>query len=176
MTRLFLVLLLVACAFAQPKKDDGDDVVSVPKKYVSSEGLSHQSDVASKWVGVGREIGQATREGLGAVVDTADKFGQTKVGTFVMVMIAWKVLAMDVLRIALGVPIMIGGVCLWMWAMRRFFFGYRVLDRREGKTKVYVERPPYKFGSNDCRGMTGGFAFAAIIAWTVGMTAVILVR
>ena len=66
-------------------------------------------------------------EGLAAVVDQAERFGTTKVGNFVMVMIAWKVIGKDMVGIILGIPILIAGICIWMWALRRFFIGYRVV-------------------------------------------------
>ena len=54
------------------------------------------------WVGVGGEVGTAINEGLSAVVDVADKFGKTDVGKFTLVLVAWKVMGKDVVRIVLG--------------------------------------------------------------------------
>lgn len=56
-----------------------------------------------KWVGVGGEVGQAINEGLMAVVDVSDKFGKTDVGKFTLVMVAWKVMGKDIVRIFLGI-------------------------------------------------------------------------
>lgn len=164
---IFVALMFVALpAIAQT--DDGDKIVSVPKRYVSSEGLNHQAtavDTASRWVGIGREIGQATREGLDAVVNTAEKFGSTKVGTFVLFMIFWKIAAKDVLGIVLGIPLLLGGIAIWIWLIKRFFIGYRVLAKQDGKVKTYEDHLPYKFSSSDARTGAGwaigglGFVF-----------------
>jgi hypothetical protein len=54
------------------------------------------------WVGVGGEVGTAINEGLTAVVDVADKFGKTDVGKFTLVLVAWKVMGKDVVKIVLG--------------------------------------------------------------------------
>ena len=54
------------------------------------------------WVGVGGEVGTAINEGLTAVVDVADKFGKTDVGKFTLVLVAWKVMGKDVIKIILG--------------------------------------------------------------------------
>ena len=152
-------------------------VVTVPKKYVSAEGLSHQVESApqkvSQWIGVGQEIGIATREGLNAVVDTAEKFGTTKVGTFVMVMIAWKIMAREVLGVVLGVPILIAGVCVWMWAMKRLWFGYRVLDKKEGRTKIFKDHDPYKFMGGEARGVAGGASVISLVVFVFVMFGVI---
>jgi hypothetical protein len=165
------VLLLAAAIPALAQETAGDQIVSVPMKYVSAEGLSHQQSAdANKWIGLGREIGAATREGLNAVVETAEKFGTTKVGTFVMVMIAWKIMAKDVIGIVLGVPLLIGGVCIWIWAMKRLYFGYRIVAEVDGRTKKYADHPPYKFDSSDARTATGIFMFISLAAWVLVMT------
>jgi hypothetical protein len=161
-----LALLVVFTPAVAQQTADGDQIVSVPKKYVSAEGLNHQAEATvSKWIGMGKEIGVATREGLDAVVGSAEKFGTTKVGTFVMVMIAWNIMAKSILGIILGIPMLIGGVFVWMWGMRRVFFGYRVLDKKEGHTKFYKEHEPIEFSSRDARACAAVFMYGAIVVW-----------
>lgn len=177
---LFLVFLglLMGSGVALQNTNDNDEFVTVPKRYVSQEGLNHQkapsAPVAiSQYLGLGREIGEATKEGLNAVVDVAEKFGSTKVGTFVMVMIAWKIVAKDVLGVVLGIPVLIGGICLWIYLGKRLFFGYRVIEKREGKIKTYADQEPYDFKSKEGRGFAGVFmgiglgAFIAIMLMTI---------
>lgn len=79
------------------------------------------------WVGVGGEVGSAIEEGLTAVVDVADKFGTTDVGKFTMVLVAWKVIGKDVVRIVLGVIFL--GVFTWLliYSFRRTCIDRRVL-------------------------------------------------
>ncbi len=164
---LFLLLFLITSPVFAQQTNDGDTVVSVPKKYVSAEGLTHQSTVpvpVSEWVGIGKEIGVATREGLNAVVDTAEKFGSTKVGTFVMVMIAWKIMAKEVLGVVLGIPLLIAGVCVWFWTAKRLFFGYRVLAKKEGRTKTYEDHPAFEFSTKDSRGVAGVVTWGSLVA------------
>lgn len=60
-----------------------------------------------KWVGIGGEIGTAVRESLMGVVDVADKFGNTNVGKFTLVMVAWKIIGEDLIRIILGIIFLI---------------------------------------------------------------------
>ena len=55
------------------------------------------------WIGVGGEVGQAIEEGLSAVVGVADEFGKTDVGKFTLVLIAWKVMGKDIVKILLGI-------------------------------------------------------------------------
>ena len=170
--KIITIALLFCAALCAAQTDDSEQLVTVPKRYVSTEGLNHQASqpAASQWIGVGREIGVATREGLNAVVDTAEKFGSTKVGTFVMVMIAWKIMAKDVLGIVLGIPLLLGGIALWMWAMKRLFFGYRVLAKHDGKVKEYADHAPYKFAGDDSRTAVGVAALIVLVVWIGSMT------
>jgi hypothetical protein len=55
------------------------------------------------WVGVGGEVGKAIEEGLSAVVNVADEFSGTDVGKFTMILVAWKVMGKDVVKILLGI-------------------------------------------------------------------------
>lgn len=64
--------------------------------------LKSKLETYGNWVGVGGEIGTAVKEGLTAVVDVADKFGSTKVGKFTMIMIAYKIMGRDFIRIIIG--------------------------------------------------------------------------
>jgi len=169
-----MIAALALCAFAQDKPD-GDKLVTVPQRYVSAEGLAHSQDgeSVSKWIGIGREIGIATKEGLGAVVDEANHFGNTRVGNFVLVMVAWRIIGHDLLRIVLGIPCWIAGVMLWIWSYRRFFIGYRVLSKREGKLKEWTLIPAYKFATGDAR-MGSGVLHAVMLAcWCAAWIAII---
>lgn len=67
-----------------------------------AEALKTNIQNYGSWVGVGKEVGTAVKEGLLAVVDVSDKFGNTKIGTFTMYMVAWKVIGKDLVRIILG--------------------------------------------------------------------------
>lgn len=178
---LFLVFLglLMGSGVALQNTNDNDEFVTVPKRYVSQEGLNHQKAespapaVVSQFLGIGKEIGEATKEGLNAVVDVAEKFGSTKVGTFVMVMIAWKIVAKDILGIVLGIPVFIGGVCLWIYLGKRLFFGYRVIEKREGKIKTYAEQKPYDFRTKEGRGFAGVFMGIGLVVFVAVMLTVI---
>ena len=139
--------------------------------------MNHQAPAlvpeVSKYVGLGREIGVATREGLNAVVDTAEKFGNTKVGNFVLVMVAWRIMAKDVLGIVLGIPIFFVGLAVWFCLAKRMFFGYRVLATKEGMKKTYTDHPAYEFETRDARSWAGTFLGLALAGWVVVMLRII---
>ncbi len=167
--KLIVSVLIVFPAFAQ-NPEDGDKLVLVPQKYLSQDALAHKADAslegASRWVGFGKEIGQAMNEGLGAVVTQTDKFGATRVGTFVMVMVAWKVIGHELLAVVLGIPIMIAGVGLWVWSFRRFFWPIRTLAKQDGKAKEWTASL-YEFESREAKTACGFAHLATILAWLV---------
>jgi hypothetical protein len=66
------------------------------------ENIQKKMEHYGNWVGIGGEIGQAVNEGLLSVVEVSDKFGKTDIGKFTLVMIAWKIMGKDVIRIILG--------------------------------------------------------------------------
>jgi len=148
--------LLLSLAPAWAQNDDGDQLVQVPKKYVLAEGLSHSqaprvSDEVQKWKDIGQGIGVTFREALNAAVDTADKFGTTRVGIFIMVMVAWRIVGKDFAGMALGIPFLLAGSALFLYLLRRLFFGYQVPKRAGLFTREYAEHAPYHFESKEAR-------------------------
>lgn len=181
MKHVFLLLVLCAVAFGQQASSDGDKLITVPQKYVSAEGMQHQSDgngavvdQIMKWKGIGQEIGIATRESLNAVVDVAEKFGTTNVGHYVMFLVAWKLVGKDMLSLIFGIPIWFFGVAIWVWLLKWFFVGKRVLVKYDEITKTkYYEMTHYKFDSSDARSGCAWALGAFIVAWCVVWIALI---
>lgn len=176
MKRFIAIALLALPLAAQSTSAQDNALVTVPRKYVSTEGLTHAKDEpVSKWIGFGREIGEATKEGLSAVVDQAERFGTTRVGNFVMLMVAWRILGHDLLRVVLGVPLYLFGVGIWIWSYRRFFMTRRVLVKEDkaNKTKEYAESKPYQFYSGDAKaGCAWGHVLVLLLwsaFWLIGI-------
>lgn len=78
------------------------DQLAKIKAQQEIETLQKKLTTYGNWVGVGGEIGAAVKESLNGVVDVADKFGKTDVGRFTMIMVAWKVIGKDIVRMVLG--------------------------------------------------------------------------
>lgn len=107
-----------------------------PEQYLTSEQMAkYQSDLKvaelekklqtyGNWVGVGSEIGIAVREGLSAVVEVSDQFGKTEVGKFTMIMIAWKVMGKDVIKIFIGLVFLFATLLISYKSMRKTLFGF----------------------------------------------------
>lgn len=146
---MFIVLFISAQAQQPQTKQVGD-----PSTYLTVEQLAkYNADIQTaelqkkletygNWVGVGGEIGNAIKEGLTAVVDVADKFGNTDVGKFTLVMVAWKVIGKDIVRIVLGFIF----IALFTWLLI-FSFKRTCLDRRiliENTNTGFLKYPKVK--------------------------------
>ena len=55
--------------------------------------------VAMNAEAIGKSVGSAMREGLGALTEEANKFADTKVGMFTAVLIGWKVMGKDAMNL-----------------------------------------------------------------------------
>lgn len=185
MKRLILLVMIVAsAAFCQ--KDE--ELVTVPKKYVSAEGLTAQRveengkmvSRASEYVGLGKEIGVAVHEGLSAVADDVNHFAGTPVGKFTLFMIAFKIIGDRVIHIVLGIPLYFIVMFMWFRATGYFFgLGKRVVVIRETtdggkKIKEYGPAPTYKFQSGDGRATAGIFLGGFALLWTALMAFAII--
>ena len=114
MKRLIILLSVISLVVSYCLSANSQSTKPSPEQYLTAEQLAkYQSDLKiaelekklqtyGKWVGVGGEIGIAVKEGLSAVVDVSEQFSNTNVGRFTMIMIAWKVLGKDLIRIILG--------------------------------------------------------------------------
>jgi hypothetical protein len=113
------------------KSDLTPDQIAKLKAEAQLELMEKKLETYGNWVGVGGEIGQAIDEGLNSVVDVAEKFGKTEVGKFTLVLIAWKVVGQDVVRILLGLIFI--GMFTWLliYSFRRTCIDRRVLIKNE---------------------------------------------
>ena len=110
---LVLLLTITGMNYSQTTVSSGKQVGN-PESYMTPDQLAkYKADLQNaelqkkletygKWVGVGGEVGNAIKESLNAVVDVSDKFSKTDVGKFTMILVAWKIIGRDVMRIFLG--------------------------------------------------------------------------
>lgn len=93
--------------------------------------MTKKMEQYGKWVGVGGEVGGVVKEALNAVVDVTDKFSKTNVGEFTLLMVAWKVMGKDLIRILLGIVFFI----IMVITLRRIYIN-GFIDKR-----VMTENP-----------------------------------
>jgi hypothetical protein len=179
---LLLCFLLFAYALqaqpntAQPEKivvnttDLTPDQLTKIKAQKATEDLQLKLANYGKWVGVGGEIGTAIREGLTAVVDVTGKFGDTNVGKFTMIMIAWKIMGSDIVRIIFGIILLLVGIPIALRIMKTFMPYRKILKTDPGLFKYPKEyeivKPDYQ---NDGSGVIWTFVVFAIYCGVVAL-------
>ena len=84
--------------------------------------VDNNANMISKYAGVGKEVGIAVNDGLGALTTQASKFAETKLGMWTMVIITYKVIGRDVIKIFVGIPLFFVILFVLLW---QFNAGYR---------------------------------------------------
>lgn len=79
-----------------------------------------------KYAQMGKGLGIAINEGLGAVTKNVESFSQTSAGKWLMVLITWKVMGEDAIGLArtavqwtVGGLLLLIGIPFWIWIVRR---------------------------------------------------------
>lgn len=83
-------------------------------------------ETVNKYAQMGKGIGVAVNEGLGAVTKNVEQFSQTGAGKWLMVLITWKVMGEDAIGLtrtlvqwSVGGLLLFIGIPFWMWIIRR---------------------------------------------------------
>lgn len=116
-------------------------------KELQKLGLSVQmpdSATQSKYSGLGKEIGLAVGSSLSAVNKEVAAFGDSRVGQWTMVIVAWKILGEDVVGftqavfgVLIGVPLLVAFNWIWLILWSRNTRKQRQLVSEEGRLKKY---------------------------------------
>lgn len=98
------VIILLLISFSSYSQQE---TVTISKDKLTAQQLEEiefqqKIEKYSSWAGIGEEVGEAISKGLNSVVDVSGKFAKTDVGKFTMIMIAWKIMGKDIIRIILG--------------------------------------------------------------------------
>lgn len=144
------------------------------KQKQASAGISLDKltpENVDKYAQMGKALGTAVNEGLGAVTKNVEQFSQTSAGKWLMVIISWKVMGQDAVGLVekgvqylVGVPMLAIGTILFAWIIRRNCFSRPQLV---GATKVgwLTVKREYK-GTTDPI-WNGEAAFVTVICYAV---------
>lgn len=178
--RKFLMSLMLVFAVATPVQAQTQDtgVVVIPRSALTAAQLKQietdaQIHTAGKWVGLGKEAGEAVNSSLAAVTEHTAKFANTPVGKLTMGLVVWKVVGKEILGTVLGILYAVGvvvvGVPLLIWSYRRRCPN-KILVREEmnekGKvvTRVYRD-PTYEERSDiELYALVHGIGFIIVLA------------
>lgn len=150
---MWIIILALMAFAAHPIAAQGEQITvntkDLPPEIVAQlkqkQQVTNTLETYGEWAGMGKEIGVAMKEGLTAVKDVAVDFSKTDVGTYTMVLIAWKVVGEDVLGLSLGMIVFTVGMLFITWSYRRTVLTRKVCVQDDGwfKAKKYelVESP-----------------------------------
>ena len=99
------------------------------KQKQAQSGISLDSltpENVDKYAQMGKALGTAVNEGLGAVTKNVEQFSQTSAGKWLMIIISWKVMGQDAVGLiekgvqyAVGIPLLFIGTLVFTWIIRR---------------------------------------------------------
>jgi len=79
-----------------------------------------------KYAQMGKGLGIAINEGLGAITKNVEQFAQTSAGKWIMVLVTWKVMGEDAIGLTrtlvqycVGITLFLVGIPFWIWLIRR---------------------------------------------------------
>jgi len=126
-----LVMLVVSSAFTQTQ----EKTYTVKESQLTAQQkaeltVQQQKENVGSWVGLGKEVGTAMKEGLSALNSEVNKFSESPAGQFTMFVIAYKVIGNDAFHFVIGFPLLVVGFCVWV------FFYYRNCVTRRIAIKV----------------------------------------
>lgn len=182
-TRILAIFLLSLLAFT-PALAQQDETVVVKKsdltadqlKKLETQNITNQLGTYKEWAEIGKGVGYAVKESLSAVKDTAVDFSKTDVGKYTMFLVAWKIMAKDVISVGdmfvgylVGIPLLTVGLCVLVWSYRRQCVVRRVVTEegpgfwiwRSRKYEVYD--PANRENSMDQSDLIGIHAVAAVV-------------
>lgn len=173
--KTLVVLLMLATGLGAQTPNPGEQMVTVPKTWVHPERQSQlqHADQTNPYLGIGKEIGDAVKSSLESVVEVSNKFADTPVGKFTLFILAWKLIGREMLGVVLGLPLYMAGVAIWIWFIRRMFFGRWIKVRNEQGKKEERFEQPMQFKSNDSRAVASLIMVIILIAWNATMLTII---
>ncbi len=118
--------LMLALVLATPVMAQDSATVTIPassltqeqREALTTKAMDSKIATYGKWVGVGKEIGEAVNSSLSAVTDNATKFADTKVGRTATYLVVWKVVGQDLLGFVIACLLLIVGIPIWAWSYR----------------------------------------------------------
>jgi hypothetical protein len=156
---------------------------SMLKQQNSGKGIALENftpENINKYAQMGKGLGVAINEGLGAVTKNVEQFAQTSAGKWLMVLITWKVMGNDAVNLAektvrwaVGVPLLFVGTCFFIYIFRRNCVVHPLLA---SKTKIgfLTIKCEYKGESDPIHDEAGPWGYALCFAIFVGICCLIM--
>lgn len=133
------IFLFCLCVFGQQAESKKIliDASDLPPSVVQQLEEKQKIENYGKYVGLGKEIGEAVKGSLSALTNEADHFAQTGVGKFTMALVAYKVIGTDLIQFVIGVPLFLIGLVIFLWSYWHTCLVRKILISNDEKGKKY---------------------------------------
>ncbi len=105
MKRIIILFAIICMAISSQAKLIAVDDSILTDNQKTTIAVKQNVGIISQYTGLGKEVGVAVNEGLSAITTQANNFANTKVGTWTMWIITYKIIGKDILRIVIGIPL-----------------------------------------------------------------------
>jgi hypothetical protein len=141
------LMLALVMLTAIPARAD-EDKVTVPRSMLTQEQVKKldEQNPAGKWVGLGKEVGDAVNSSLQAITTQTSNFSQTKVGKLTMFLVVWKMLGDMIVHLTVGLLMLLIFVPLWIWSYRKTCITRSIKTGKDTYEKI--EYNPNKYGGD----------------------------
>lgn len=145
--RRFLVTAALLVATATAGAQDTSRV-TVPKSMLTTQQMAQvtatsQLETVGKWVGLGREVGEAVNGSLAAISKQTVDFAQTDVGKLTTKVLVVKLLGPMIVHVLGGVLFLIIALPIVTWMLKNNGINHSVLERtdKDGNKFYRYEEP-----------------------------------
>lgn len=118
MKKIFILISILFLSIASEAKlvTINDSLLTENQKVALN--VDNTVGLYGKYAGIGKEMGVAFTSFLSALTKEAVGFSNTKLGGWAMILITWKVVGMDMLRVFIGIPVFLLVIILLVWQFR----------------------------------------------------------
>jgi hypothetical protein len=145
MKKIIMVLLTIILLVSTTTIVYANDTTSVKTVTIPEDMLTEEQKIElqkqetlnkikqyGNWVGLGKEIGTAVDESLGALTNRAEEFANTKVGAITLFIVLYKVCGTDFIQLIVGSSLLIFMITIWLISFYKNCIPHRVVVQKEG--------------------------------------------
>jgi len=147
MKKITLLFAIICIAISSQAKIVTVDDSLLTDNQKTELTVKNNVEMVSKYTGLGKEIGVAVNDGLSAITTQANNFANTKVGTWTMWIITYKIIGRDLLKLIIGIPLFFIILFVLLYQFRQGFYPKKlrmkgsIVDGWLGKAEYEVVTP-----------------------------------
>lgn len=141
-TAMVILFVVMVSGLVMAQSNTGTEETILVKKsdLTQSQIMKAEAEqTTGGWIGIGKEIGIAVSDSLKAITTETSKFANTKLGTYIMILVAWKVMGQDFLQMLVGIPLWFIGSVIFTVSFFKSAIRKRVVSRVDKEGTKYFD-------------------------------------